>query len=202
MHPNPQAAMPIADASLALFREMNYPPGVAQALNIIGELARISGDDERAKRAYEECLAVCQETGEALRTCYNLVNLAYVAQHEGDHEQALRLVRRALQITRDTGDTRDVAAFLVTLAGSIAALGRHRRAAQLLGASEAALERMGALVQPTDQPEIDRIITELQAQLDPAIFQAARSEGRDMTLEMAMAAALDEDGSGSASPRE
>jgi tetratricopeptide (TPR) repeat protein len=102
MQREPEAAMPIAEASLALFREMNHQPGIAQALNIIGELARMGGDDARAKRAYEECLAVCQQTGEALRTCYNLVNLAYVAQHEGEHERALNLVRQALQFTRDT----------------------------------------------------------------------------------------------------
>jgi tetratricopeptide (TPR) repeat protein len=194
MQREPEAAMPIAEASLALFREMNHQPGIAQALNIIGELARISGDDKRAKRVYEECLAVCRQTGEALRACYNLVNLAYVAQHEGDHARALDLVRQALQLSRDTKDSRDIASFLVTCAGSIAALGQHRRAARLLGASEVALERMGAFHQPTDKPEIDRIIAEVRAQLDEATFQTAWSEGQQMTLEQAMANALEEDG--------
>jgi non-specific serine/threonine protein kinase len=187
-----EAAMLIAVESLALFREMDHLPGIAQALNIIGELARISGDDARAKRAYEECLVVCQQTGEALRTCYNLVNLAYVAQHEGEHERALNLVRQALRLTRDTQDTRDVASFLVTYAGSIASLGQLGRAARLLGASEAALERMGAFHQPTDKPEIDRITTEVRARLDSATFQAAWAEGRKMTLDQATAIALEE----------
>jgi predicted ATPase/DNA-binding CsgD family transcriptional regulator len=190
MHQEPEAAMPIAEESLALFREINHLPGIAQALNVIGELARISGDDARAKRAYEECLAVCQQTGETLRTCYNLVNLAYIAQHEADHVRALDLVRQALQLTRDTLDTRDIASFLVTFAGSIAALGQLQLAAQLLGASEAALERMGAFHQPTDRPEIDRINDELRARLDAATFQKAWDEGRRMTLEQATADAL------------
>ncbi len=193
MHRDPATAMPIAEASLALFRQMHDLPGIALALNIIGELARVSGDDAHAKRAYEECLGVCQRTGEALRTCYNLVNLAYLAQHEGDHVLALRLVRQALQLARETNDTRDVAAYLVTYAGSIAALGEHRRAARLVGASEAALGRMGALYQPTDQPEIDRVIAEVRAQLDEVDFRAAWSEGRGMTLDEAMADALDDD---------
>jgi predicted ATPase/DNA-binding CsgD family transcriptional regulator len=194
LHRDPAAALPLAEAGLALFREMDHLPGVAQALNIIGELARMRGDDEHAQRAYEECLAVCRQTGEALRTCYNLVNLAYVAQHKGDHERALGLVRQAFQITRETQDTRDVAAFLVTFAGSIAALGQHRRAARLLGAAEAALEWMGALYQPTDQPEIDRVIAEVRAQLDKVAFQAAWSEGRQITLDEAMAEALEAEG--------
>jgi predicted ATPase/DNA-binding CsgD family transcriptional regulator len=191
LHREPEAAMPIAEASLALFREIDHLPGVAQALNVIGELARMSGDDERAKCAYEECLAVCRQTGETLRTRYNYVNLAYIAQHEGDHEHALHLLREAFQLSRDTEDTRDIASFLVTFAGSIAALGQLQRAARLLGASEAALERLGAFHQPTDKPEIDRIIAEVRAQLDDSTFQAARTEGRKMTLEDAVANALE-----------
>jgi predicted ATPase len=187
----PEAAIPIAQASLALFREMNHLPGIAQALNIIGELARLGGDDEHARRAYEECLAVCRQTGEALRTCYNYVNLAYVAQHEGDHERALDLIRQALQLSRDK-DVRDIASFLITFAGSIAALGQLQQAARLIGASEAALERMGAFYQPSDQPEVDRIIAAVRAQLDEVTFQQAWAEGRKTSLEQAVAFALDE----------
>lgn len=188
----PEAALPIAEESLALFREMNDQPGIAQALNIIGELARLSGDDERARRAYEDCLVVCQQTGEALRTCYNYVNLAYIAQHEGEHEHALALVRRALQLSRDRNDARDIASFLVTGAGSIAALGQLQGAARLIGASEAALERMGAFHQPSDQPELDRIIVAVRDQLDASAFEAAWAEGRAMTLEQAVSYALGE----------
>jgi hypothetical protein len=69
--------------------------------------------------------------------------------------------------------SRDIASFLMTFAGSIAALGQLHRAARLLGASEGALERMGAFHQPTDKPEIDRTIADVRAQLDDATFQTA-----------------------------
>jgi non-specific serine/threonine protein kinase len=192
MQREPEAAMLIAEASLVMFREMNHLPGIAQTLNIIGELARISGDDERAKHAYEECLLVCQQTGEALRTSYIYANLAYIAQHEGDHHHALDLVRQALQLSRDRKNLRHIASFLVAFAGSIAALGELERAARLIGASEAGLERMGAFHSPSDQPEVDRIIADVRAQLGEAAFEAAWAEGRKMTLEQATAAALGE----------
>lgn len=183
---DPAAAMVIAESSLAMFHEMNHQPGIAQALNIIGELARISGDDERAKQAYEESLAVCQQTGEVLRVCYNYANLAYIAQHEGEHARALALVRKSLQLSHHEVEVRDIAAFVVTYAGSIAALGQFELAARLLGVSEAALERIGAFYQPTDKPEIHRIIEEVRAQLDDAAFQTALAEGREMSLEAAV----------------
>src|SRR2546429_4525348 len=94
----PQAAMPIVGESLALFRELNHQPGIAQALNIIGEIARYSGDDDRARRAYEECLAISKQTGETRRIVYMCQNLTFIALHEGDAERARDLGRQGLQL--------------------------------------------------------------------------------------------------------
>jgi predicted ATPase/DNA-binding CsgD family transcriptional regulator len=188
----PEAAMATAESSLALFRDMNHQPGIAQALNIIGELARISGDDVRARRAYEECLAVCEQTGEVIRMCYNYANLAYLAQHEGDHARAFALAREALELARGVVYVRDLASFVVTYAGSTAALGQLLPAARLLGASEVALERMGAFYQPADKPEMERIVEEVRVQLDDTSFNTAWAEGREMSLEEAVRYALED----------
>jgi hypothetical protein len=69
-----------------------------------------------------------------------------------------------------------------------------RRAARLLGAMEAALERLGAFHQPTDLAEMDRIISTVRARWggDTDAFRAAWAEGRRMTLEQAVAYALGE----------
>jgi tetratricopeptide (TPR) repeat protein len=186
----PEVALPIAVEGLSLFRELNYQPGIAQALNIVGEIARLSGDDEHAKRAYEECLVVSRATGETRRICYICNNLAYIAQHEGQHKHAIDLGRQSLLLAHDRKVDKDMAEALSTLAGSIGALGQPRKAAQLLGASEAGLERMGAFHTPSDRPEYDRIIAEVRAQLDDASFQTARAEGRKMTLSLAVENAL------------
>jgi hypothetical protein len=66
------------------------------------------------------------------------------------------------------------------------------QAARLLGASESALERLGALHQPNDKWKIDDIIVAVRAQLDEATFQAAWAEGRVLRLEQAVAQVLDE----------
>ena len=192
MMQEPEAAMPIAEEGLALFRELKHQPGVAQALNIIGEIARLSGDAGRARHVYEECLAVCRQTGEARRICYMCNNLAYIAQHEGNRARAMELARQALELARDRKDKSDMASSLAILAGSIGMTGQPQRSARLLGTVGAALERMGAFHQPGDKPEMDRIIAEVQAQLDGATFQAALTEGRQMTLEQAVADALDQ----------
>jgi predicted ATPase/DNA-binding CsgD family transcriptional regulator len=188
----PQAAMPIVGESLALFRELNHQPGIAQVLNIIGEIARFSGDDDRARRAYEECLAVSKQTGETRRIVYMCQNLTFIALHEGDAERARDLGHQGLRLARTMNNRLELAEALAALAGAIGELGQAQRAARLLGASESALERFGAFHQLNDKSEIDAIITAVHARLDDAAFRAAWAEGRELTLEQAVAQALDE----------
>jgi len=189
---NMEAAILNAEEGLSLYQELDHRPGIAQALNVIGEIARFGGDDDRAKRAYEECLAISQETGERRRIYFMLSNLAFIAQHEGDYKHSRDLFHRGLLLARETNFKLDMASSLAFIAGTSSETGQPERAVRLHGASEAALERMGAFHQPADKLEVDRNIARVRAQLDEATFAAAWAEGRAMTLEQAVAYALDE----------
>lgn len=180
-------AMAIAQEALSLFRELDHQPGIAHTLNVIGEIARQAGDDAHARRAYEECLAVCLKTGETRRVAIMYFNLAFLAQHEGNHVGTIEATRRALQIAYDMNNRGEIAWCLPIIAGSMAALGQPQRAARLLGTSESFLERLGTFILPADKHEFDRIRAEVCAQLGEAAFQAALAEGRKMTLEQAVA---------------
>ncbi|MGZ3624711.1 MAG: LuxR C-terminal-related transcriptional regulator [Ktedonobacteraceae bacterium] len=188
----PQTSLPIVEESLELFRELNEQPGVAQALNIIGEIARFSGDDDYARHAYEQCLAVSQQTGETRRIIFMYNNLTFIALHEGEAERARDLARQGLQLARVMNNRFQMATDLVLLAGAISMLGEAQRATRLLGASEMALERLGAFHQLNDKTEIDTIITTVHAQLDAATYQASWAKGRELTLEQAVALVFDE----------
>jgi non-specific serine/threonine protein kinase len=177
----------LTQEAIALLREVDDQPGLGLAFNSIGERARLSGDDERARSAYEESLAIAERTGDARRQYYVLYNLAFVAQHEGNHQEAIRMIRRSLALCQDLGVPTDVAQELLALAGSLGALGDPVRAAHLFGAAQAFLERRGTLIDPSDQPEHDRNIAIVRAQLDEAAFEAAWAEGQAMTFDQAVA---------------
>lgn len=179
----------LTQEALVLLREVGDQPGLGLVYNSIGERARLSGDDARARSAYEQSLAIAERTGDARRQYYVLYNLAFVAQHEGDHHEALRVIHRSLALCQDLGVPTDVAQELLALAGSLGALGESLRAAHLFGAAHALLQRSGTLIDPSDQPEHDRNMAFVRAQLGEAAFEAAWAEGQAMTFDKAVALA-------------
>jgi hypothetical protein len=191
--PEPEGATQLVEESLVLFRGLQHQPGVALALNILGEIARFDGDEVRAKRAYEECLAICQQTGERHRIVFMYLNLAYLAAHVGQFVRACELAHQGLHLARDMGSRFDMARALAMLAGTLGVLGQPRQAVLLLGASERALEQMGAFQQMNDKQEIDMLFVKIRTQLDEETFRAAMADGRTLTLMQAVAEALDEE---------
>jgi predicted ATPase/DNA-binding CsgD family transcriptional regulator len=187
----PDEAFTAVEESLALFRKLDHKPGIAEALTVIGEIARLSGDKERAKQAYEESLVVAQQVGSKSTVFVSLCNLALVAHAEGDHLRARDLLYQGLRLTRERHNRPySIASGLAYLAGPLSALGQSVRAARLLGAAEAALERLGAFYQQQEKPWIDRTIANVRAQLGETTFAAAWAEGRALTLEQAVTEAL------------
>lgn len=183
-------ALIAAGESVAMFRRLGHQPGIAQMVNITGEIARLAGDDSRARQAYEECLAISQQTGEVRRICYMLMNLGYIEQHTGSYERSAELAHEALRLARDRPDRQEMCESLVVLAGAEVGRGRAQRAAWLLGTAEGVRERMGAFYQPGDAHEYTRILTNVRAALDDEAFRAIWASGRATTLDEAVSAVL------------
>jgi predicted ATPase/DNA-binding CsgD family transcriptional regulator len=181
----------LIEEALDLFRAQDDKPGIIRALNSLGEAARLDGDYDRAWRAYEECLALCHESGDRLREAFAFGNLGLVAQHQGRYEQAESHMIKALRLLIDLNTKYVLALALVILSGPVAARGNPERAAQLLGASDALLKAMGLGLQPADQPEVDRFTAAVREQLDEETYQSAWAKGQAMSLEQATAFALE-----------
>ena len=175
------------EESIALFEEFGDKPGIAQALNALGEVARGIGDYERAKAVYEQALAICYETGEIYRQSMLQANLAFVAYRLGDYKGARDLTIRLLRQRYENEMSYWIVVGLALLAGSVGKLGDTEKAAQLLGASVAMLESMGMPYQMYDQPEIDLYIADTRAQLGEVTFNKAWNEGQKMTVDQALA---------------
>jgi len=186
-----EAGIRLCQDGLSLFRELGDIPGITRALNVLGELFRMVGDYDRAQDVYQECLILSGQIGDKQRAGVMLSNLSYVAMHQGDYVRAEALIIEALTITVELNTKYLTGLGLAILAGPVSARGQPERAARLLGASEGILLSLGASLQPADQIEIDCYLADIRAQLDEKIYSDAGSKGRAMSIEDAVAYALD-----------
>jgi predicted ATPase/DNA-binding CsgD family transcriptional regulator len=189
-----QENIALCQEGLEILRRLDDRPGMAQAFNLLGELARLAGDDEAASRYYEECLEMVKQTGERLREGISYINLSFIAYHRAQYQPAEQFAKQALRISREMGNEYMMMTNLAMLAGPTAALGASHRAARLLGASQALLEKYGFQHQPSDAPEVQCYIATVQSQLSEQDLQTAWQEGGAMTLQEVVDYALDEAG--------
>jgi hypothetical protein len=187
---NAQKGMQFCEQAIATFKQEDHKAGLAWAHNMLGELARLGGDYVLAGEAYKQCINVCRETGAVLREAMTRANLGFVELHQGNYERAETLILTGLG--REAFSKYHTAYAFAFLAGPVAAKGDPEQAARLLGASEAILDRIGAVITTSDQHEIERYVDDVKAQLDKAAFEAAWAEGHAMTFEEAVACALGE----------
>jgi hypothetical protein len=106
-----------------------------------------------------------------------------------DFDEESGLLYLAMQ--RDLGYKRGIAFTLRVLGHLAHHEGASARAARLMGAAIALREALGIIVVPNDRAEYDRIVESARARLGEATFASAWAEGRAMSLEQAIALALE-----------
>jgi predicted ATPase/class 3 adenylate cyclase len=163
---------------------------LADALSARGEVARAAGDLAEAAAAYDEAIALIGPTGDQRYVAILQSNLAAVVRHRGDPRKALQLSTEALA-TLAKEPRRDLAAMaLGEVAGHEQGVGRAERSATLLGAANAAMERLRFPRQPVDRLEYERVRAALVATLGAPRVVALEASGAQMSLDDAIDLAL------------
>ena len=160
------------------------------ALIVLGEVARAAGDYATARTAYEDALQHAVRTGDPMMESISCYDLSIVRAHGQEYGLALDAGRRALRLTSEHRFDVHSAYFLTGVAGAIGGLGKPEIAARLYGASEALLESLGSVLQPSDVPDCERGRAGARALTGSERFEALIREGRSMTLGQATALAL------------
>jgi len=184
-------AQALTEEGLGLLRETDDQPGVAQALTNLGDQARLQGDLHRAIEAFEESLKIAREIGDKLRETIALLNIGLVAQNGGDAEHAQALLMESLSLAEEISHLVMKVDSLGYLASVSEALGRPEHAARLFGAVKALHNTYGFGAQGTDLPEWERSMARVGEQLGGVTFDSLWAEGQAMSLEEAIAYALE-----------
>jgi non-specific serine/threonine protein kinase len=183
----------LLEEGLDLARQLKDKPELltAELTQYGSALLLVPGEEARAISMIEESLELAQRMDIPGYTAVPRLVLARISRHRGDLTRASTLMSEALRVIWDYGLTLYVPEFLDELALIAEGQGRMRRAAQLLGAVARAFETTGFQPDPVVHPEIEAMVARGRVALGDKAWEAAFADGRALTLEGAVAEALD-----------
>jgi predicted ATPase/DNA-binding CsgD family transcriptional regulator/Tfp pilus assembly protein PilF len=184
------SARSLFEQGLALANDIGNRWNVAYALSWLGNVSWRLGDKEAARSQYEQGLELYREIGDEWRFGYWFYRQGLWAFEEGDYAAASSLFRQSLDVWQHMPDKRSFAVGLTGLGGANAKLGQAHRGAVLLGAGENILAPLGQVGQLDDRPPYEQGLESARAQLGEEAFEEAMNEGRAMSMEEAIAYAL------------
>ncbi len=172
---------------LDMARQAGDATMATRALGQIGTTLRIRGDNARARAVLEEALSLARPTHDKWLTGF-VTNALGRALAREDPVQALMLLEESLALAHDIGYRWLTARCLEDLAGLLASSDRADVSARLLGASESLWDAFG-FARTSSGPAADAAAV-ARERLGPVAFEAARSQGKAMTADEAVALAL------------
>jgi len=186
-----EQAEQLAEESLALFRQAGDEREAVAATRTLAFTYHSRGDHERARTLHESNLAQAQALGFKETEAGTLGSLAMIAFEQGRIEDALALGKQNLLACRDLGSLQGIAQSLCRSAGTFAVLpGKENTAARLLSCFEAQREQIGVSEAWVARMN-EQTLSTIRARLDESAFAEAWEQGRALTIDEAVALALD-----------
>jgi predicted ATPase/class 3 adenylate cyclase len=184
-----------AEESYRLAREAGLRSQEAQASEILGLIATHRKDYDPARAHLEEAVKVYQEIGATFNVILEKSNLAHLERQLGNYASALEYYRETIVAFRDIGQAGAVSHQLECFGFIALAQNQNERALQLLAAANALREKGGTPMMPDEQIYFDEQLKGLREKMDSMKFDSLWSQGCAMTMEPAIAYALEPDSS-------
>jgi DNA-binding CsgD family transcriptional regulator/tetratricopeptide (TPR) repeat protein len=120
------AATPLLEESLQLFRRLGDTRGVADVLASQGMMARAIGDYDSAISQLQQCVAIYRDLGDHEGIGRSLYRLAHLFREQGKYEEARLLGNECLSVFREIGDKSGEATAILILGDIARDLGETR----------------------------------------------------------------------------
>ncbi len=186
-----EQAQQFAEESVRLFRLAGDEALTVAALRTLAFVYAADGQVARARAAHETNLLRARESGLKDIEAATLGSLAMIAAGQGRVEDAVDLVRQNILASRDLGSLQDKAQSLCRSAHVLAVLlKRAENASRFLACFEALREQIGVsegwVVRLNEET-----LAAIRDQLDEGAFAEAWEQGVTLTVDEAVALALD-----------
>jgi tetratricopeptide (TPR) repeat protein len=172
--------------------QLGNKSGKSTTLALFGRLAFWRGDYEQARIFLEETIALYEQTGSSYNESWSRVNLAYVILRQGEIVQAQSEFKNVIHHFREKNNVIGLVYAVEGLASLHLNQYHPQRAARLFAWADAMRETIGDHRPPVEQASVGRDLEVIHSKLNESDFARLSTEGQSMTVEEAVALALEE----------
>jgi predicted ATPase/DNA-binding SARP family transcriptional activator len=187
-------AAELFEEALRLQRELDLPDGVAFDLTNLARVCLDLGEHERAAALSAQAVRIFRDMGNRLGLAGALAVLGLIETARDDPAQGAAYLRESLRLLAALDERSAMPEHLEYLAAALVRDDRAERAARLLGAAAALRERIDAPASSADREAVARTVDLARGALGEDRAKQAFAAGRALTLDAALAEALDDKG--------
>jgi non-specific serine/threonine protein kinase len=191
-HGDAEAGRPLCEQAVAMRRALGDRQGLAASLCDLAQVHLTQGNHRGARALLEEALGIARSDGYHLQVEQALRLLGMSALDQGDTAAARTYYAEALRVLRNLTAqvTTDAIVHVNGMAGAVAAE-RPLAALRLAGAAEAARDQINNPMSPVEHTLLARALEVARRAVSTEAADVAWQEGQAMTLEEAIAYALE-----------
>lgn len=184
------AAQSTLEESMALYQQVHDGWGYAHAILCLGQISYFQGDHAKSLAVHEEALVNFQELGDRFfeSVAHRIIGILRLRQ--GDLTGGVAALREALVLAQQLDAKIEIAYGLRYIANAAETEGTPARAVRLYWASRNVLASIGVWRQENDR-KFENNLASCSAVLSESEFAKAVKQGRAMTMEQAIAYALE-----------
>lgn len=189
-----EAAYSVMEEALIIRRRLGDKQTIAYSLHNLGVFALAQGDKNRARSFFEQDFALFQEVGDKSGLALSLQYQGLFVHLQGDNLLAQSFFEQGLTLAYETGPRWFSSNYLLWLAGVAADRGQLERAVRMCSAARAQLAASASFWDAFERAYYERIVSLARAALGEDGFTLAQTQGQALTLEQAIAYALEKQG--------
>jgi tetratricopeptide (TPR) repeat protein len=194
LNDDPAVSVALLREAMTITQDLPDSLGRSSAEHVLGVALQLSGDLEGAREVMAERLRHARESGNDFVVFVESSNLSMVERKLGNLDAAEALSREALRIVVRKNDQMAIPWVINGLAAVTAAKGSNERAALLLAIAESLLARAGGEWPADEREQYEGTLAAVSGALPPDELDRLRAEAGAMSLDQAVAAALERDG--------
>ena len=193
-------ALPLYEASLEIWRQMEDPWSLTITLTSLGKMYSIGDDDHEVARGYiDECIDILGNVGARWNQAQVMLDFGDAAMRQVKKGYAASLFKRSLRLWFELASSVGGVSCLIRLAVVASKQDQAHRGIKLLGATQAIISSNDGFTLDQEMKTMYELCRDdLKSRVTDREWDDSWSEGRNMSFERAVEYAWNEDATGAA----